>query len=408
MSFGGERASATRKAQTAPARQRSPVRKSAAAAKPKSRSPSPQRAAGAFRSPGGGNFIVNPKTLRTISKVVSDSKNGGTKANPKYEELFTDMSQSKLGGSVAEAVKSARSYSTKAEADVAAQEARDAAPKAAKGANAKFYYHISATGKHTVTQTRSAGAVGPFDSREEAAMAQYEARVAAGEQNVKKPTAQKRADNPANNKVRWALIGTVMRNGRATNDWRVVIDKNGKQTATYSLLQSTAPDSLRTLYSEAQKAAMTAEKRSSSARPAARQPSEAEIQQLVNQAPANKREAAQKAASTAGRSAAQRAAAVRLILAGAAAKASGVEGAICAKSVVGGKAVGQPVIILKSDGSLGSAAYKLAGLGKDATDAQVRKAVRALFQSGQLQQVFGTNANSKCALRGSATAWSEL
>ena len=403
MSFGGVPA-ASRSAKTAPARAGA-----TRAAKPKSRSPSPARAGGAYRSPGGGNFIVNPKTLRTISKVVSDSKNGGTKANPKYEELFTDMSASKLGrGSVADAVKSAQSYPSKEAADVAAQEARDAAPKAAKGANSKFYYHISATGKHTVTQSRGPGAVGPYDSREEAAMAQYEARLAAGEKGVKKPTQTKRVDNPKLRKVKWALIGEKTdKLGRVSNDWTVVTDQDGNLNQKGRIVKANQGADFR-MYSEAEKEAMTLEKKSSSARPAARQPSEGEIQQLVASAPANKRAAAEKAASTPGRSAAQRAAAVRLIVRGAEAKASGIEGSICAKSVVGGKAVGQPVIILKSDGSLGSAAYKLAGLGKDASDASVRKAVKALFANGSIQQVFGTNATSKCALRGAATAWSSL
>ena len=381
-----------RRAGASPRKSSSPIKK------PSARAASPTRAAGAFRSPGGGNFIVNPKTLRTISKTVADSKNGGTKANPKYEELFSDVTPSRTGeGSVADAVRSAQGYATKAAADAAAQEARDAAGPQTKADGPKKYYFNVATGKPG--QKKLPGALGPFDSK-------YQASLAAFEKGLikKKPTETKRADNKNYAQVRWVLLGTTKdKNGNVRNDWHTVIDKNGEHKPLYGILQKNG--GLGKLYTEKEKKAVT-DAKSSSTKKAVAQPSAADLRALEQAAIAAgaKPESVRNAASSAGRSMAQRAAAVRLLML----KGAKQEGSICLKRVVNGKATGRPTIVLKSDGSLASGARKLASeyalsqgvkLSKDASDAEIRKVLRAAVNAGFFQQAFGTSADSKCAGR---------
>jgi len=356
---------------------------------------------------------VNPKTGRALAKKVKDAKTGGLKANKTYEELFTDESRATYGrGTVAQAVREAQSYESKAAADAAAQAARDEAGPQHRGAvgGAKAYYFNRDTGKPG-QKKHGPDSLGPFSSKLDASMAAFDAGLI-----KKKPTVTHRADNRSLSAQRYMLLGEERNKaGVLQNKWAIAINSDGQETLVYKKMREHGDAAASRLYTNAEKAAIRAEK-SSSARGVKAQPSEGEIQALVREAIAAgvKAESAQKAASGAGRSAAQRAASVRLLMRKAeSGSGSDAKAPICLQRLVDGKVSGQPVVILKADGTLGAAALKIANeyqrsKGNKApkggwSDRQVRDSVKAAVNARLYQQVFGTSEKSKCILRGEAT-----
>lgn len=403
-----QRPSSPRGSKTAPAK----------AASGKSKSPSkPASPRSRNASPGGGNFIVSPKTLRPLSKTVSDSKTGGKKANRLYEDLFTDRSPSKLGrGSVADAVREAKSYATLEQAKAAAQEARDAAGPQTKADGPKQYYFNLVTNKPS--QKKLPGALGPFKTKYEASLAGYEAKAAESKRTgkeftAKKPTKPRSDEDDAKfAERRHALVGTKVVNGNVTNDWRVVVEKDGKRSSNWSLVEKILGENFEQ-YTDEQKRAVTSEKSSSTkaAKSGKAPTTKAELDQAVRDAIAAgaKEESVRKAAGDADRTISQRRATVDLLRRNAEAKSGGGKAKACVKRVVNGKVTGQATTILDAEGNVARtgamtyakeyAASKGMKVDSKASDAELLKMVKAGIKAGLFQQSFGDSEKSKCAQR---------
>ncbi len=360
--------------------------------------------------------------------MVSDSQTGGQKENPRYTELFGDPNPTKSDSrtSIGDAVANATRYGSKSAADVASKQAREDYKARGGGKKTKatadwWFDRIT----HRSSQKRGTAAQGPFPSKLSAQTWGFDNGLL-----KKKPTIQKRADAGDQGQVRWALLGTEARGAKRvqTNVWRVFVDKEGKQTAAYkqSLL---AGAGVGKLYTNAQKAAVTAEK-SSSTRAASgkttRQPSQGELQQAASDA--RGRGATQatvdKVMSASGRSNAQKMATLNLQKS---AQGAANDAVICVKAFEilpdgspGPKLAynAKPVAILRSNGQLTSSATGIAVAysaatgnpvkAKDLTDADVRRLVKAAVANRYYKQSFGTSNKSKCAMRGASTGIDKL
>lgn len=377
---------------------------------------------------GAGNYIVNPDTGRTLQVRVQDKKNNTMKYNPLYTKLTATHDVNRL-----------HRYKTKAEADEAAQALRDQRrdrDQTASGEKKVTQYYFNKT-THRVVSSKGSATEGPFDSPEEARMWAYEhgpdgkAEPKKGYLK-KKPTATKRVDAKGEENVLWFYTVDQRKDGTEFNNFKMWKNRKGELTTiAKTLISMKLPEP--ELFTTAQRMEISAEK-SSSSRPGRKIVGPGDLDAAVEGA--RRRGAEQKSIDkildNRDRSDAQKVASLKLLANGN--NRAGM-GAICLKRValVDGpvladgtktlvpakpsKEVGQASVILKTDGSLGSAAVDFAkeylnAIGSKAlksklTDADVKKHIKAAVRAGFFVQQFGTTAKSKCQNHNQAIRVSE-
>ena len=353
---------------------------------------------------GSGNFVVNPKTGYVIKIIL-----GNGKENKTYGQLILDG----YGGEM-------RRYRSEDDAKSAAKSVRDSK----SGKKAKEYMFNAGSGQ--VRQV-AAGTPGAFRTKLAAQEDAHARGLLKSKPSAKKTRADAAKDTRMHHYIETENVqpaGKVARQDMKLT-WYVSKNAKGEYTTaynTYKKLTGKAPK----MYTSLEKWDMSAERKSSSSRPASRkQVSPGALDRAKTQARERgaTAESIRKASSSTDknnneRTMAQRVASVNLL------KSAGVGALICVKQAyigADGKPGKNPVnktsfaagarnrTILKADRSFGSAAailakeyYRLAGkavpTGK-MSDAQIKSAIKASVSAGFLIQVAGSGADSRCADR---------